>query len=225
MPPARNGPSTRRGGNPFRDVTDTPRPASAGSIMPTGRVVNEPRAASTVFLFPSAAIGANIRRQSPDSPQSRVPPRGRRGPVILIEPFSRTTSAPRAAATPRPATASSQSDGRTISDAPSARAAAAVARIMALLAGGAWTRPLILEGLIQFVLDPPGDVDRASGSGVDDEIGDGRIERDPAGERPPLRLELPPWVEHRPRRRIDARKCRRLLRPNPDHAAGPGEGF
>src|SRR5512143_4130422 len=184
MPPARNGPSTRRGGNPFRDVTDTPRPASAGSIMPTGRVVNEPRAASTVFLFPSAAIGANIRRQSPDSPQSRVPPRGRRGPVILIEPFSRTTSAPRAAATPRPASASSQKDGRTISDAPSARAAAAVARIMALLEGGAGIRPLILDGLIQLIFDSPRDPGRIAGRRVDDEIGDRGVKRDPVGEDP-----------------------------------------
>jgi hypothetical protein len=93
-----------------------------------GRLKSEPRPVKVISSSKRAAMGANIRRQSPDSPQSRDEA-GLRIPASTISMSSEDwTEAPSASTIFKAALESSQRLKKDISERPRARKAAAIAR-------------------------------------------------------------------------------------------------
>src|SRR5512139_1724691 len=88
---------------------------------------------------------------------------------------------------------------------PSVRTAAATARSIRLLDGGAWTWPSIRDGATNFFMDGPGRQLRGL-PGVDGEIGGLSVARKAGPEKRLERLVGPQAnIEQRPGRGIDAR--------------------
>jgi len=109
-----------------------------------GLAESEPEAKSLVFTGRRAAIGLNMRMQSPDSPQSKsigipffpsnLPENSpanslnKGEPRMDIHSLCRSTTAPKLRATPRADKASAQSELARMQLWPSARTAQAIAR-------------------------------------------------------------------------------------------------
>lgn len=118
--------------------------------MATDRFLSVPSAISSVSPSKRAATGANMRMQSPDSPQEmrRSARRRRSGsgmPWIATSPPLSSTRAPSAAAAVRAARQSAERLGERIRDSPSARAAQARARCMELFEAGTRILPETLR--------------------------------------------------------------------------------
>jgi hypothetical protein len=122
--------------------------------MAIGLAEREPEANSRVLLGRRAAIGLNMRMQSPDSPQSRsigTSPLSSSGwaasslnkgdPVMEIQEPSLSTTAPKARATLSAELASAQREFARSRLRPAANTAQAIARWVRLLEGGASMLP------------------------------------------------------------------------------------
>jgi hypothetical protein len=139
------------GGNPAELLHSAPNALSGSSTIPIGLFAREPRPMSVALPSRIAAIGENMRMQSPDSPQSsssaaerKLPPDSpkRADPSIAMKSSSMLTTAPRLAASPSAALESAQSSPLFNVLLPSAIVAQATALCIELLEAGALMLPV-----------------------------------------------------------------------------------
>ena len=176
--PARSGPCTVNGGRPFAVTQATPRARSGCSSIASGRASSEPRPVSVTGCAERAAIAGNMRMQRPDSPQSRRVPGCRADGASVTRSGARVTSAPSVSTICSAASASSQYDGRSSSQAAPVKYAAATARSMSLFEDGAVIAPSMAAGRINFSINFPRKIRRAQGVVHDHQVGGLSVKRD-----------------------------------------------